>query len=71
MKPHRVRKLFQAAAGHSIKIITIYIQHTAIQVTPSTLLLNKLLVQSTITYDRFEISVRTNLYPLKERNLCP
>ena len=39
MKPHRVRKSFQAAAGHNVKIITIlysmhmhlniYVQHTA------------------------------------------
>ena len=51
MKPHRVRKPFQVAAGHSIKTVTIflsihmhqnnYTQHIAIRVTPSTLRLNK------------------------------
>ena len=51
MKPHRVRKPFQVAAGHIIKTITIlqwidmhqnnYTQHRAIRVTPSTLRLNK------------------------------
>ena len=57
MKPHRVRKPFQLATGHSIKTVTIlqsihmhqnnYTQHIAIWVTPSTLRLNKKLVQST------------------------
>ena len=51
MKPHRVRKPFQVAAGHSIKTVTIlqsihmhqnnYTQHIVIRVTPSTLRLNK------------------------------
>ena len=73
MKPHWVRKPFQAAAAHSIEIITIlqsihkhqnnYIEHTEIQVTPSTLLLNKYLVQNIIlTYDLSNISVRTKVY---------